>query len=256
MTGVAAPPMEGRLVRSDGNSVDVIMSATPLFDEQGSPRGAIASIVDISERKKAEAAQSRLLHELQHRVKNILVTVAALADRMLASGASLSEFATAFHGRLMAMGKLQELLSKAKWQSVDLGTLARTVLEPHVNSNNDNILLDGLDVILPPNVATTLGMALHEMATNAAKYGALSVADGRVELSWRIIEQAGARQLSLDWKERNGPRIETFPVMGFGSRFIAQSIDYELEGVAKLTFEPDGFRASIEFPLREPSLEG
>jgi len=248
-TGQAVPAIEGRLERHDGSVVDVMMQAEPLLDEQGTPRGAIAAIVDISERKKAEAAQSRLMHELRHRVKNILATVGALAGRMLASGTSLEEFAGAFQRRLLAMGRLHQILSEGPREGADLRSLANAVLAPYANSGNDAIALSSVAVALEPNEAITLGLALNELASNAAKYGALSVPAGRVELTWAVRDDAGKKWLALTWNERNGPRIEAFPSMGFGTRFVTQSIDFELEGVAKLIFHPDGLRCEIEFPL-------
>lgn len=248
-TGRAVWDVEGRLLRRDGSSVDVIMSAEPLFDEDGKPRGAIAAIADISERKAVEARRDRLLHELQHRVKNVLANVASLASRMLATSVSPEEFGAALHGRLMVMGRVHELLSQDVWQSVGLNPLVLAILEPQLNSRNDNVMIAGPDVMLPANAATTLGMALHELATNAAKYGALSIPEGRVELAWQTGGEAGAKRLEIGWIERNGPRIDALPNMGFGTRLVVQMIDYELDGVAKLNFRPDGFHGTIEIPL-------
>ena len=210
-TGQAVPAVEGRLMRSDRTSLDVLMSAEPLFDEDGRPRGAVAAIVDISDRKELEAHQKRLLHELQHRVKNILANVTSLVSRMIASSASVEECGAALQGRLIVMGRVHELLSQGVWQSVSLNLLVLAILEPYLNSRNDNVMISGPDVALPPNVATTLGMALHELATNAAKYGAHSVPAGRIEISWQTGGKAGAERLEIAWIERNGPRIEAFP---------------------------------------------
>ncbi len=248
-TGQSVAVGEARLVRSDGSSVDVMTSAAPLFDEQGLPRGAIAAIVDISERKKAEARQNRLLHELQHRVKNILATVASMAARMLGSGASLEEFGAAFEGRLLAMGALQELLSKDAWADVGLAELARAVLAPYAKSGDDKIVVAGPTVLLPPNKTSTLGMVLHELATNAAKYGSLSVPEGHVDLSWQIADANKGRQVLLVWAEWNGPRIDAFPKTGFGAHFIAEVVDYEMDGEVRLSFLPEGFRCAISFPI-------
>jgi two-component system, chemotaxis family, CheB/CheR fusion protein len=248
-TGRAVPISEGRLVRRDGSSVDVMMSAAPLFDERGVPRGAIAAIVDISERKKAEARQSRLLGELRHRVKNILAVVVSLAARMSSNGAPLEHFVPAFEGRLMAMGRMQELLAKDMWTRVGLGELAMAALAPYGASADDKIVIGGPGVWLPPDTAAALGMILHELATNAAKYGALSVPAGRVELSWRISDEDEGKQVLLFWTERNGPHIDAPPKMGFGSRLIVQMMEYELGGQAQLSFLPEGLRCVSNFPV-------
>jgi two-component system CheB/CheR fusion protein len=250
-TGEAVPDIEGRLLRADGSSLHVMVSARPLFDDQGRPRGAIAAIVDISQRKAAEAAQEALLHELQHRVKNILATVSSLGARMLKDSASMEDFSTAFLARLRTMGYLHDLLSQRNWQGADLRTLVTAAVAPYVRGDKSNIVLDGPEVILTPNAAGSLGLVLHELATNAAKYGALSVADGRIEAAWKITGPAGPERLSLAWTERGGPRVEQTGVEGFGLSFVKRSVEYELDGTATLALDPDGLRCTIEFPLRD-----
>jgi len=172
--GEAIAPMEGRLERADGSSVDIMAAAEPLLDEQGAPRGAVGVIVDISERKKAEEHQTRLLHELQHRVKNILASVSALTQRMASNGEdirTIADFAAALNGRVMALGALQDVLSKNVWESVDLKQIVDSVLAPHVDASagGGKLNVAGPSVVLNASAATTLGMALHELATNAAK---------------------------------------------------------------------------------------
>ena len=255
-TGKEFPPMEARLERADGSSVDVMAAAEPLLDENGAPRGAVGVIVDISERKKAEEHQTRLLHELQHRVKNILASVSALTQRMAANGEdirTIQDFAAALNGRVMALGALQDVLSKNVWESVDLRQIVAAVLAPHVDggAGGGKLAMSGPSVMLTATAATTLGMALHELATNATKHGALSVAKGTVDVSWQVQTEAQGRRLTLFWAERNGPPISAFPTRGFGSRFIVDAISYELDGVARLSFHPEGVRCSIEFPLPE-----
>src|SRR5205823_6461515 len=122
-SGEAVPGFEGRVLRADGSAVEVMISAAPLFDEAGRSRGAIAAIVDITERKQAEHHQQVLLHELQHRVKNILATVNSLAVRMLKGSTSLEEFASAFVGRLRAMARMHDLLSQQSWTGTELKPL-------------------------------------------------------------------------------------------------------------------------------------
>jgi two-component system CheB/CheR fusion protein len=255
-TGQAIPPMEGRLERPDGGSADVIAAAEPLLDERGAPRGSVGVIVDISERKRAEEHQTRLMHELQHRVKNLLASVSALTQRMAANGEdrrTVADFAAALDGRIVALGALQDVLSKNAWQSVDLAQIVASVLAPYTGSGTgeEKLSISGPSIMLKPSAATTLGMALHELATNAAKYGALSVPQGSVNVSWEIRSEAQGRRLVLFWTERNGPPITAFPTRGFGSRFIVDAISYELEGVARLSFHPEGVRCGIEFPLPE-----
>ncbi|HJU20251.1 MAG TPA: CheR family methyltransferase [Stellaceae bacterium] len=253
--GAPVPDFEGRLLRADGTSLHVMMSATPLFDEHGRPRGAIAAIVDISQRKMAEAAQDTLLHELQHRVKNILATVGSLAARMLKTGGSKEEFTTAFLARLQAMGDLHDLLSRRNWQGADLRALLTAALAPYATPGMGNIALDGPEIVLKPGAAASLGLVVHELATNAAKYGALSAPGGRIDISWRVAGPAGAARLSLAWVEQDGPRVAATDAEGFGLGFVKRSIEYELEGTVEVTFDPAGLRCTIGFPLRDVAAQ-
>jgi two-component system CheB/CheR fusion protein len=250
-TGAAVPDFEGRLLRADGTSLHVMMSVTPLFDVEGRPRGAIAAIVDISQRKAAEAAQEAPLHELQHRVKNILATVVSLATRMLKDSGSVEAFSAAFLARIRAMGDLHDLLSRRNWEGADLKALLAAALAPYAGADMENVALDGPALLLKPNAAASLGLVLHELATNAAKYGALSAAGGRVEVHWHIAGRAGNQRLSLVWIERGGPPVDAKHAEGFGSKFVKRSVEYELDGTAEWTLDPAGLRCTIAFPLRD-----
>jgi two-component system, chemotaxis family, CheB/CheR fusion protein len=250
-TGVAVPSFEGRVVRPDGSAVYVLMSATPLFDERGKTRGAIAAIVDISHRKQAEAAQEMLLLELQHRVKNTLATVSALATRMLRRSRSMEEFSETFQARLLAMGAMHELLSANKWEHAELRAIVAAALDPYVNAGKNNVALRGVEVLLKPDVASTMGLVFHELATNAAKYGALAKIDGCVEISWDIENGEDARRLALRWTERDGKKVSEPQKLGFGLGFVTRAIEYELQGRAAFAFDPAGFRASLELPLED-----
>ncbi len=250
-SGAAIPSMEARLLRANGSFADVMISATPLFDEGGQVRGAIAVLVDITERKKVEAYQDVLVHELQHRVKNILATVSSLASRMLRDSPAGEEFARAFLNRLIAMGGMHDLLSQRSWEGADLRTLLSTALSPYARPDQSNVRLQGPEVLLKPGPATTLGMVLHELATNAAKYGALSSNKGGVEVSWEIAGTDKAPRVLISWVERDGPRIRPPTHEGFGATFVKRSIEYELDGRAELHFEPAGLRCTIELPWQD-----
>jgi two-component system, chemotaxis family, CheB/CheR fusion protein len=248
-TGQPVPTFEGQLVRADGSKAEVLISAAPLFDETGKTRGAIAAIVDISQVKESAAAQKLLVHELQHRGKNIVATVGALAERLLKSSTSLDDFSNAFLSRIVAMGRIHDLLSQSEWRGADLHRLIRAALAPYADARSGNILLDGAELVLRPGTAASLGMVLHELAANAAKYGALSTAAGHVDLAWRIDIPDAGPQLTFSWTERDGPAVEPPPNEGFGASFIKRCMQYELEGKAKLRFEPRGLRCTIAFPL-------
>jgi two-component system, chemotaxis family, CheB/CheR fusion protein len=239
------------VTRADGKNVDVIMSAAPLFDDNGAPRGAIGAMIDISDRKRAEASQTLLLRELQHRVKNVLTTVSSLVSRMAKSGETLEEFSRSLKGRLAAMASIHELFSNGLWNGADLRMMAERILAPYAGrkTKTPNASFEGPELSLAPNAASTLGMALHELASNAAKYGALSVREGKVSVSWQLRGPARARRLVLSWIERDGPSVKTNRKDGFGTVFIRRSTEYELDGSVTLTFGRSGVRAVIEFPL-------
>ncbi len=241
----------GRLENSRGKGVYVMISASPLFAENGAVRGAVAAIVDISSHKQAEAQQLFLLSELQHRVKNILATINALAIRMSRTRPSVEEFCNGFLARLAAMGRTHDLLASGAWSGASVRSLVEAALEPYTNRDHDNIMLTGSVVSLRANAAATLGMVLHELATNASKYGALSQPGGAVHVSWALSDAdlADKQQFRLTWTERGGPPVTPVGDSGFGSGFIRRSVEYELGGTASLHFAPSGLECIIEFPL-------
>jgi two-component system CheB/CheR fusion protein len=206
-----------------------------------------ASIVELT---RAHAHRDALVGELQHRVKNILATVSSLAVRMTRSSGSIEEFSSAFLGRLIAMGAMHEMLSARGWVGADLRKLMVTALVPYVQRGKENYVASGPAVLLRPNAAATLGMVFHELATNAAKYGALSIPDGKIDLSWQIEDDAGGKRLTINWAERHGPRVRPPKHDGFGSIFVERSVEFELEGTVGLEFEPSGVQCTISFPFR------
>ncbi|WP_084508259.1 CheR family methyltransferase [Mesorhizobium sp. WSM3224] len=244
-TGKAIPGYEARIARADGARFDVMISANPLFDESGKVRGAIAALVDISNHKEAERSQERLLHELQHRVKNILATVTALASRMTRSSVSIGEFSTSFHERLHAMARTHEVLSSYNWGDADLEQLLRATLAPYGSTERQAVVVKGRPLHLNSATAATLGMVFFELASNAAKYGALSVDTGRIEVSWDIVKPGF---LSISWKEIGGPIVEEPSRRNFGTTFIQQSLEYELGGTVGLRFKPSGVECLLEIP--------
>jgi len=247
--GEVVPLIECRLLRTDGSTVDVMMSATPLRDTRGAVRGGIAALVDISEQKRAEAHQQVLLHDLQHRVKNILATISALATRMLRDAPSVDGFSNAFLGRLRAMAVTHELLSQANWTGAGLRQLLETTLRGQ-NPSAGAIHIDGPAVLLTPAAASTLGMVVYEMATNAAKYGALASARGHIEIGWTVIRDPAGNRLRLCWTERAEPPVPATIVDGFGVAFIKGGVEYELQGSAVVEPRPAGLRWELEFPLK------
>ncbi|HUN40204.1 MAG TPA: chemotaxis protein CheB [Acetobacteraceae bacterium] len=248
-TGQPVPSWQGRLESGAGRSVFVMISATPLFSDDRRVRGAIAAIVDMSEHRRAEEQQLMLLHELQHRVKNILATVASLATRMAQRSRTVEEFQEAFLSRIRAMGRMHDLLANGAWSGAGLRDLIGAALEPYVSAARANVRLVGGDIRLDANAASTMGMVLHELATNASKYGALSTPGGTVEVGWTREDGAQGGRLELTWIERDGPPVDPNGTPGFGTSFITRSIEYELQGTVTLELAPTGLRCTIRFPL-------
>jgi two-component sensor histidine kinase/PAS domain-containing protein len=249
-TGEPVPAFEAQLRRVDGTSLDVIVTATPLASARGTPPGAIAAMVDITERRRAEAHQQLLLHELQHRVKNILATVTALARRTGTESRSGEDATAALVGRLQAMARTHEVLSRDMWRGAHVDELLRAALAPYLGARSDAIAISGPRVLLDPKASSILGMVLYELASNAAQYGALASAEGRLEIDWSVgSRESPLRWLSLRWKETLDRPVRPPDARGFGTTFIERSLSYELSGTASIAFEPQGIVCVLELPL-------
>ncbi|MGX7707400.1 sensor histidine kinase [Methylobacterium sp. Gmos1] len=200
------------------------------------------------ERRAADARQELLIHELNHRVKNTLATVQSMARQTARSAASLADFTGSFEARLLAMSQTHNVLTANHWEGAGLRGILSAELEPYAGGRADRIRLEGPPVSLTPAVALPLGMAIHELATNAAKYGALSVGTGQVAVEWRLDPQAGAETLSLSWRESGGPPVAPPTRTGFGTRLIRTSLERELAGEVRLDYAETGLVCRIAVP--------
>jgi two-component system CheB/CheR fusion protein len=249
-TGEAIHGWQGRVVDRTGRTVHVMISATPLFSDAGGVRGAIAAIVDVSEHKQAEERQQVLLYELQHRVKNILTTITSLATRMSRRHQTIESFHEAFLSRIAAMGRVHDLLSGGVWTGADMGPLIGAVVQPYVSVGGANVSMAGGELRLRSTAATTLGMVLYELATNAAKYGAWATPGGSVDIAWKRYKPGKVdERVEFTWVEHGDVKPERPHPSGFGTIFITRSVEYELTGKASLDFAPEGLRCTIEFPV-------
>jgi PAS domain S-box-containing protein len=235
--------------RPDGTRVPFIPYPTPLFDAEGRLTGAVNMLVDISERKQAEARQEVLIQELNHRVKNTLATVQSLARQTARRARTPKAFRERLEGRLMALSEAHNLLSRGNWQRADLREIALAGLAPFTHDLATNITIAGPNVPLPPRMALTLAMVFHELATNAAKYGALSSATGRLVLRWEVEQTGSGPMLRLTWRESGGPEVTPPARRGFGSLLIERGVAADLGGHASLTFGSAGVACEIEAPL-------
>jgi two-component sensor histidine kinase len=192
---------------------------------------------------RGEALHELLIDEVNHRVKNTLATVQSLSAQTFRTSADKGA-REKFDARLASLGRVHDVLSARKWEGADIGDVVRTTLEPFASANPDRISVDGPPVTMWPRTIVMLSMVLHELATNAAKYGALSGADGRITADWRMKP---GRMVELQWREYDGPPVQKPQHAGFGSTLIEKGFPAQLGGTATLHYEPDGLICTLEF---------
>jgi two-component system, chemotaxis family, CheB/CheR fusion protein len=234
--------------RKDGSTVDISLTVSPIFDTLGALIGASKVARDITERVRARERQAMLLQELNHRVKNTLLTVQSIASQTLNDAPDPQAFRETFQKRLAAMSRTHNLLSEGDWYGSPLRELALAEAEPYADGA-ERISIDGPAVKLNPSASLALGMAFHELATNAAKYGALSIPTGQVRIRWRVDDEDGERRLRLEWRESGGPAVAAPKRRGLGSRLIERGVAHQLNGAAQLNFESNGVYFVLEAPL-------
>jgi two-component system CheB/CheR fusion protein len=232
-------------LRKDGCSVEVSLALSPINDDSGTIVGISKIARDITERKRAEEHRDLLLRELDHRVKNTLAGVQSMAKQTMSSATAPEVFYEAFDARLMALARAHSVLAREGWQGAALRTLVLIALEPYKSDTRQRWTLQGEDISLPSQSALALARGLHELATNAAKYGALSVPTGHVDVTWRMESEFG---LHLVWAETGGPPVKMPQRRGFGSRLIEHGLAYELNCKVELEFDPAGLRCAIDVP--------
>lgn len=223
-------------------------------DGEGKPTLIFGVNYDITERKLGDERQRLLLRELNHRVKNTLATVQALATQTVRHARQPSVFLEAFGARLQALGAAHNLLSDREWRGIGIGELARIETRAFDTGRQPRIAISGPELLLSPDQAVGLGLILHELASNAMKYGSLSAPSGKVDLDWKTQGRKGARRLVLTWRESGGPRAEPPDRQGFGSILIRRSLAKVIDSEVIHEFRPDGVFAEISMPL-EPSLK-
>jgi PAS domain S-box-containing protein len=239
--------IEKRFIRRDGRVIWIAVRSSTVRDGSGHFLYGVRVVQDVTERKEAEERQKLLIDELNHRVKNTLATVQSLATQTARGTHSPEEFRTAFEGRLIALSQAHDQLTRRHWKNADLRDIVEAATAPHLTRSQDQMLIDGEPVTVTPRVALTLALALHELTTNATKYGALSAPDGRVEVAWRVERRTPA--LRIEWRERSGPPVVPPKQRGFGTRFVEGSVASELQGSARIQYEPDGLVCTMEIPL-------
>ena len=233
----------------DGRTVTV--ESRLQLEAMDGQRLVLESTRDITERKAWEQRQHLLLRELTHRVKNTLAVVQSIANQTLRHTRSREDFVERFSARLAALSAAHGLLVQSDWKGADFEALARAQLDPYAPDDSSRLQLEGPSTGLPADLATPFGLVLHELAANAAKYGALSRDRGCVDLRWKIAPRDGERVFSVVWRELNGPTPRRGAKAGFGSMLIDQGVPG-----AKVSreFTRDGFVCTIDLPLRETGM--
>jgi two-component system CheB/CheR fusion protein len=226
-----------------------ILRIAPYLDSDQKIQGVVITFLDVTRLVNAQAHQQTLIAELNHRVKNMLMVAIGIAQQTHRNAATPEAFLEAFVGRLQAMARSYELLSRENWTETSLSELVQIELSPF---GLERVVVDGPEVSLRPKLALSLGMVLHELATNAGKYGALSAPHGRVSIEWDKGPGTAGEQLEIRWAEADGPEIAKPEKRGFGLTLIERETTYNLGGRSQVDFAPDGVTVKLKFPLDEP----
>ena len=238
---------EFRFVRPGGEVRWMEVRSLIAYNHAGRAERMTGVFIDITDRRKAEDQKSLLIAELDHRVKNVLACVAAVAQRSRECSSSADGFLEVLNGRINSLAKTHALLSRNRWEGVDLGELIRSELA--FCANDETVLIEGPGVGLAAEATQPLAMVLHELVTNAAKYGALSNGSGRVLVRWRRQPNGGSvRKLVLEWRETGGPPLTASNASGFGTSVIRDLIPYELGGAVEYELAREGCRCRLEIP--------
>ena len=251
-TALATKPFHGVEVKLRNRPMSkrfFLLSAGPLLNDAKEPVGSVVTLTDITARKRGEDQQTMLVAELNHRVKNILAIVSSVAGQTVRASSSLASFSTAFSGRIKALALAHDVLTRTRWIGIGLNELLTAVIEPHRGADGMRVTLRGPPVLLPAQAVMPLSMAMHELATNASKYGSLSVPHGTVTIEWALREN-GVPRVDLTWIEQGGPHVEPRGASGFGTKLIDRVVGYDLDGKVNLSFEPAGLRAVLSFPIK------
>ncbi len=239
--------LERRVSRLDGTA-HYLLRILPYRAPDSTIDGTLITFVDVTSIVQAEQHHRLLVDELNHRVKNILAVVLSLANETIHRSRTMEAFAEVFRGRVQALTAVYSLLSRENWSHVKLRNLLMEELEPFLAREPKHIDIDGPDVALDPRAALALGMVIHELTTNAAKYGALSVPAGELTVTWSMKTGDDGARLIVEWDERHGPPVVDPAVRGFGSVLIERGVAHDLSGTAVIEFRPAGVYVRLVVP--------
>ena len=236
--------------RKDGSLFWAALFISPVRDASGSVVQYFASFVDLSKQKQEQAQSTIMIDELNHRVKNTLATVQSIVWQALRNASDPDAIREAIESRLAALSRSHDLLTRESWESAGLRDLVNQALEPFgaAYGRSEHFVITGKNIRLPPKATLALGIAFHELATNAVKYGAFSNEAGSILIDWAIETTPDGNRLIIRWQEKGGPPVAPPTRKGFGSRVIERGLAHELEGKAQLDYRPEGVVCTIDIP--------
>ena len=238
--------------RKDGQKIDVSLTISPVKDASGKIIAASTVAREFTERRRVEDHRNLLLAELDHRVKNTLMVISALVAQSARQTSSPTELAATIEGRIQALSRVHNLLNLHQHTHAELREIVAGELSAFGSGSEDRIRIeDQARICLTAKATQSLAMAMHELCTNAAKYGALSTPAGKVAVKWSVANSTREPRLSLSWVETGGPPVKPPKRRGFGSQLIEQIMTYELQADVKRDFAEEGMRCTIEFPLTD-----
>ncbi|MGQ0589632.1 MAG: HWE histidine kinase domain-containing protein [Sphingosinicella sp.] len=249
---------EVRYRRKDGSEFWAALFISPVRDESGDIVQNFASFIDLTRHKEEQAQSRMLIDELNHRVKNTLTTVQSIVAQALRNASDPEEIRESIESRLFALSRSHDLLTRENWESAGLHDVVNAALEPFgvANGRSERFKVTGENVRFPPKAALALGIAFHELATNAVKYGAFSGETGCVRIAWTIEPAPEGDRLILRWSEENGPPVAPPTKKGFGSRVIERGLALEMGGTTRLDYRPDGVICTIDIPAPHGARNG
>lgn len=230
--------------RKDGSEFPVEIGLNPL--KSGDRMLVVASVIDITERKRHEEHVRTIMNELSHRSKNLLTVVQAIASQTVRRATSFAEFQKHFEDRLLAIARCHDLLVQQGWTGASIEALIFAQLQPFMDDVKSRVDADGPSIVLNPDAAQNIGLALHELATNATKYGALSAPQGRIIIRWDLDARQCPRTFRMSWQERGGPQVVPPTHTGFGHKLLTRLASGDSDSKVQLAFAPEGFAWSVE----------
>ena len=241
--------IESRLVTLEGETRWIEIRGRASYGENDRPTRIAGVSLDVTQRKVAEERQNLLIRELHHRVKNTLSTVQAIVGSTARGATTIDNFYRDFTGRIMSLANTHTILTEELWQRASLHELLAKELDIYDGEDRTRVRLSGPAVELPSDYAVPLGMAFHELTTNAAKYGALSNGEGHVDVTWSVDPDGKTPRVRLTWTEAGGPPVKAPQRQGFGTRLLDRVLTAQVKAVIGTDYDPAGLKVSMSFPL-------